>query len=171
MSGLPAPACIPRGYDELAWRVIGTCVCIKHAVTLESRHQKGELQCLIKMCVPLSKPLQTVLSIPLGSLSLLMWFLEFLLFSSLLIFAEITLPLSVLQTKCPVWGSELNITDRWVPAVTLTLYSKVSPQSHHPPPRHARGRSHEWLGKEAGRGKEMRHSQTIHVFFNIDVIF
>lgn len=118
-------------------------VTIKHAVTLESRHQKGEHQCLIKMCVPLSKPLQTVFSIPLGSSSLLMWFLEFLLLSSLFIFAEITLPLSVLQTKCPVWGSELNITDRWVPAVTLTLYSKVSPQSHHHPPRHARGRSHE----------------------------
>lgn len=57
-------------WPEESWEHV--YVTIKHAVTLESRHQKGELQCLIKMCVPLSKPLQTVFSIPLGSLSLLM---------------------------------------------------------------------------------------------------
>lgn len=73
MSVLPSPACIPGGMTEGPEESLEhEYVTIKHAVTLESGHQKGELQCLIKMCVPLSKPLQTVFPIPLGSLSLLM---------------------------------------------------------------------------------------------------
>lgn len=61
MSILPAPAYIPWGMSEGPEESLEhVYVTIKHAVTLESGHQKGELQCLIKMCVPLSKPLQIV---------------------------------------------------------------------------------------------------------------
>lgn len=110
---LPAPAYILQGQDRADCRVLGTRVCgYKTCCTLGIGTSKGRASVPDKnMRSSQQTAPDTVFSIPLGSLSLLMCFLGCLPRCTLLIFAEISLPLSVLETKCPVWCPELKITD------------------------------------------------------------
>lgn len=94
----------------------------------------------------------TVFSILLRSLSLLMWFLWFLPLCSLLIFTEISLPLSVLDTKCPVWCPELKIIDAGFLLPRWNFTPRSLANSPPPPAPSPCGEKQGWPGRQR-RGK------------------
>lgn len=101
------------------------CVTIKHAVTLECAHQKGALQRLIKMCVSLSKPLQTLFPPPTGKLVTANVILRILsALRPLDLYWDLSAP-ECAETKCPVWCPVLTITDAG--SLLLQGVSPVSP--------------------------------------------
>lgn len=155
MSGLSAPARISQGRTErLEESLEHVYMTIKPAITLESGHQKGALQCLIKkkkVCSSQQTTPNAVFSILLWSLSLLMWFLWFLPPCSLLIFTGISLPLSVLETKCPVWCPELKIIDAGFLLPRWNFTPRSLENSPLPPAPSPCGEKQGWPGRQRGK--------------------